>query len=89
MDLIKHQSHRPMTNPLIEPALSTSAKLAPPAGVVGAKLAGIPLADWVQWMTLLYMVMLIVHKGWLMLQDARAALRERQAAQLGTAKDRT
>lgn len=41
-----------------------AAKATPPLTVVGVKLAGMPVADWVQWATLIYVLMMIGHKGW-------------------------
>lgn len=45
-------------------------KLAPPAGVLGAQIAGIHVADWIQWLTLIYIVLLIIHKLWAMGKEA-------------------
>ena len=41
-------------------------KLAPPATVLGAQIAGIHVADWIQWMTLLYLFLMVAHKVWSM-----------------------
>jgi hypothetical protein len=40
------------------------AKASPPIAVIGAQIAGIPVADWVQWITLLYVLLMLVHKAW-------------------------
>lgn len=39
-------------------------KAAPPIAVVGSQLAGIPVADWVQWVTLVYVIIMLSHKLW-------------------------
>ena len=50
--------------------LATAAtKLSPPAAVLGAHVAGMPVAEWIQWLTLIYLVMLIGHKGYMIVQD--------------------
>lgn len=41
-------------------------KLAPPATVLGVQVAGIHVADWIQWATLLYLLLMISHKLWSM-----------------------
>lgn len=43
-----------------------AAKLAPPATVLGVQVAGIHVADWIQWLTLLYLALMIAHKLWSM-----------------------
>ena len=48
-----------------EESISTmTAKAAPPLTVVGANLAGIPIADWVQIVTLIYVIVMLGHKIW-------------------------
>lgn len=42
------------------------AKVAPPATVAGASLAGVHVSDWVLWMTLVYTILMICHKLWQM-----------------------
>ena len=42
------------------------AKAAPPLAVVGAQIAGWDVPDMVQWLTLIYVVLMIVHKLWRM-----------------------
>lgn len=39
-------------------------KASPPLTVVAASLAGIPIADWVQWLTFGYLIVMIGHKLW-------------------------
>lgn len=39
-------------------------KSAPPVTVAAANIAGMPIPELVQWATLIYLVMLIGHKGW-------------------------
>lgn len=48
-----------------------TVKATPPAAVIGANLVGMPVAEWVQWATLVYVVMMIAHKGWQMWRDWR------------------
>lgn len=43
-----------------------AAKIAPPATIAGASLAGIQVSDWVMWATLIYTILMIVHKLWKM-----------------------
>lgn len=47
-----------------ETTAAMAAKLAPPATVMGAQIAGIHVADWIQWLTLLYLALLVSHKVW-------------------------
>ncbi len=49
-----------------ETAASAATKLGPPVGVITSKFAGIPVASWIEWATLLYLVLLIGHKVWVM-----------------------
>lgn len=49
---------------------AAAAKLSPPATVLGVQIAGIHVADWIQWLTLLYILMLVAHKGWQMGREA-------------------
>ncbi|HJV75471.1 MAG TPA: hypothetical protein VJ654_14690, partial [Noviherbaspirillum sp.] len=46
-----------------------SMKAAPPVTVTGAMLAGVAVDDWIKWATLLYVVMMITHKGWHMFKE--------------------
>lgn len=48
---------------------TAATKLSPPAAVLGAHVAGMPVAEWIQWLTLIYLVMLIGHKGYMIVQD--------------------
>ncbi len=43
-----------------------AAKAGPPVAVVGANFAGFPVADWVQWITLAYVILMVLHKAWQM-----------------------
>lgn len=54
-----------------------AARLAPPATVLGVQLAGIPVADWIQWLTLLYLALMVAHKLWSMGLEARRFWRKR------------
>lgn len=47
------------------------AKVAPPATIAGASLAGISISEWVLWATLVYTVLMIAHKLWKMGIEAR------------------
>lgn len=58
-----------MSQQTSETGAAMSAKVAPPAAVVGANIAGMPVADWVQYATLIYVVMMIAHKGWQMWKE--------------------
>lgn len=44
--------------------LEMATKAAPPIAVSGASLAGIPVAEWVQWLTLVYVAVMLSHKLW-------------------------
>ena len=46
------------------------AKAAPPIAVIGAQIAGWDVPDMVQWLTLIYVVLMIVHKLWRMGMEA-------------------
>ena len=43
--------------------IAVAAKAAPPIGVTGLDLVGIPLSEWVLILTAAYTTLLIVHKG--------------------------
>lgn len=60
-----------MSQQTTETGVTMTAKAAPPLGVVGAHLAGMSIADWVQWATLIYVLMMIAHKGWHMWKEWR------------------
>ena len=60
-----------MSQHTAETAASITTKAAPPVTVVGAKLAGMPVADWVTYLTAIYLVMMIAHKGWHMYKEWR------------------
>lgn len=49
-----------------ETGAAVAAKLSPPATILAAQIAGITVADWVQWLTLIYVFLLVVHKLWKM-----------------------
>lgn len=53
-----------------ETAAAAAAKLTPPATVLGVQIAGIHVADWIQWITLAYVFLLFVHKAWQMAREA-------------------
>lgn len=41
-------------------------KSSPPVLVTGLTLFGVSVADTIQWLTLIYLLMMISHKGWQM-----------------------
>ena len=43
-----------------------AAKIAPPIAVVGAQIAGWDVPAMVQWLTLIYVALMIIHKLWRM-----------------------
>lgn len=47
-------------------AAATVAKLTPPAAVLGFGFNGVPLQDWVFYLTIAYTVLMIAHKVWTM-----------------------
>lgn len=53
-----------MSQQTAETFSSMSAKASPPAIVVGAKLIGMPIADWIQWLTFIYLLLMIGQKCW-------------------------
>jgi hypothetical protein len=52
-----------------ETASTAAAKLSPPAAVLGAHILGMSVADWIQWLTLFYLILLVVHKLWSMWKE--------------------
>lgn len=66
-----------MSHPQLESTMVNTAKVTPPATVIGAEFIGMHVADWVQWLTLLYLLLLVVHKLWAMLSEALAYWRSR------------
>ena len=48
------------------------AKLAPPASVTVASVIGLQVSELVLWATLVYTVLMILHKVWVMYKDASA-----------------
>ena len=47
-----------------------AAKIAPPIAVVGAQIAGWDVPAMVQWLTLIYVALMIIHKLWRMGMEA-------------------
>lgn len=43
----------------------------PPAGVVAAAFAGVPIQDWVLWLNLFYIVMAVAWKMWSIYKESR------------------
>lgn len=59
-----------------ETAASIAGKLAPPGAVVVLdKATSIPIADWVQWAMLAYVILLIIGKAWHLLKEWRTGWR--------------
>jgi hypothetical protein len=54
-----------------ETAAAVAAKAALPVGVSLATIFGMQVSDLLMWMTLVYTMLLIVHKIWLMYKDFR------------------
>jgi hypothetical protein len=54
-----------------ETAAAVAAKAALPVGVSLATIFGLQVSDLLMWMTLVYTILLIVHKVWLMFKDFR------------------
>ena len=54
-----------------ETAAAVAAKSALPVGVSLATIFGMQVSDLLMWMTLVYTMLLIVHKVWLMYKDFR------------------
>lgn len=50
---------------------AAAAKAAPPVGVSGAMIAGVPMADIVLWLTAAYLVLQIGYLGWKWYGEAR------------------
>lgn len=49
------------------------AKAAPPVGVTGAHMMGVPVSDLVLWLTLVYLVLQISYLCWKWWRDRRLA----------------
>lgn len=49
-----------------------TVKSAPPATVVVADMVGMQVPEIVQWLTLIYLVMLVGHKGWQIYKEFRS-----------------
>jgi hypothetical protein len=54
---------------IVETVVGASVKLAAPATVSIATIAGVTVSDIVLWATLFYTVLLILHKLWQMFRD--------------------
>lgn len=62
--------HEPLTS-VAEPVSAMAAKAMPPAVVVGAHAAGITVPEAIQIATLIYVILMIVHKCWHMWKEWR------------------
>jgi hypothetical protein len=47
-----------------ETVTTISAKAAPPAAVIGMQLMGVAVDDWIKWVTLAYVCLMVAHKLW-------------------------
>ena len=54
-----------------ETTAAAAAKAALPVGVSVATIFGVQVSDVLVWMTLIYTVLLIIHKIWIMYKDFR------------------
>ncbi len=54
-----------------ETGIAMVARAAPPVAVVSANIAGMNIADWVQVVTLVYVVIMLCHKLWTMWKEWR------------------
>lgn len=54
-----------------ETTAAAAAKAALPVGVSVATIFGVQVSDVLVWMTLIYTVLLIIHKVWMMYKDFR------------------
>lgn len=43
---------------------AAAAKLSPPVAVLAAEILGMTVADWIQWLTLIYLLLMVCHKAW-------------------------
>lgn len=57
-------------------------KMAPPVSVLGAKFAGMNISDLVLWLTLIYTLLLVLHKLWRMGLEAHRFWFKRQPVRL-------
>jgi hypothetical protein len=46
----------------VESGAAMATKLTPPIAVLGAHVAGIQVAEWIQWLTLVYLLLLVGQK---------------------------
>jgi hypothetical protein len=53
-----------------------AAKATPPLAVVGANLMGIPISDWVQYVTLIYVSLMAAHFVWKWRREIKKANKE-------------
>jgi hypothetical protein len=58
-----------MQQQVTETGVAIAAKVAPPVAVVGVHWAGITVPDAIQWLTLIYVMLMVVHKAWHMLSE--------------------
>jgi len=54
-----------------ETTAAAAAKAALPVGVSVATVFGVQVSDVLVWMTLIYTILLIIHKVWIMYKDFR------------------
>lgn len=56
--------------------VGATAKAAPPVGVSTAYLAGVPVSDFVLWLTAVYLLLQISYLLWKWRRDHKVAIRE-------------
>jgi hypothetical protein len=54
-----------------ETVATVTTKLSPPAAVLGAHVLGMPVAEWIQWLTVIYLLLLIGHKLYVIVKDVK------------------
>ena len=54
-----------------ETTAALAAKITPPASVSIATIMGMPVSDLLIWATLIYTVLMIIHKLWQMYKDIK------------------
>lgn len=65
----KHEGKMQDTAQTTDSAVAMVTKASPPVGVSLASVVGFHVHDLILWTTLVYTVMMIIHKGWQMYRD--------------------
>ena len=71
-----------MNHEQAETGAAIAGKISPPVAVLGAKFAGMNISDMVLWLTLIYTVLLVVHKLWRMGLEAHRFWFQKQPTSL-------